>query len=122
MDDEIRRRARTAARSHAGRPGAAGAVASSAFDALRAELDRERAGALGRAGQKLADAIAAVRAATDPTEYESLHESARRARWELEVVREAVGLRHHGVLDELYPMPPRSRSSPPQAGAFLRGR
>ena len=88
-------------------PRAATAIAEAAFQGLRAELDRERAGALGRAGEKLRAAIAAVHTATDPATYEQLHAVARRARWELEVVREAIGLRHHGVLDELYPMPPR---------------
>ena len=112
MADEIRRRAREAARSSAGMPRAASAIAEAAFQGLLTELDRERAGALGRAGQKLTDAIAALGAAPDQVAYEHLHDAARRARWELEVMREAVGLRHHGVLDELYPMPP-----PPQHGS-----
>jgi hypothetical protein len=107
MDDEVRRRAREAARSSAGMRGARTAVAEAAFQGLRAEIDRERADALARAGQKLEDAIIAVRAATDPESFERTLAAARYARWELEVVREAIGLRDHGALDELYPMPPR---------------
>jgi hypothetical protein len=110
MDEESRRRARSAARSSAGD---SRTIVEAAFEGLRVELDRERAGALGRAGQKLGDAIAALRAATDPATYDRLHDVAQRARWELEIVREAVGLRHHGALDDLYPMPPRRPSREP---------
>lgn len=41
----------------------------------------------------------------DLTTYRALHERARKYRWYLEVQREALGLRHHRVLDELYVIP-----------------
>jgi len=87
-------------------------------EALQAELDRERAGALGRAGRKLdaamaalADAEAALHIDTDAAwaAYEHARQAATRSRWEMRVHREAVGLRSHGVLDELWPLPPRRR-------------
>src|SRR5262245_55886892 len=41
----------------------------------------------------------------DMTAYRELHERARKYRWYLEVQREALGLRHHRVLDEIYVIP-----------------
>ncbi len=38
-------------------------------------------------------------------EYRSLRRQARRYRWYLEIQREAIGLRRHELLDELYPIP-----------------
>ena len=85
------------------------------------EIAAEKAATLGRAGERLEAAlreVAVVRArwvtATDVKERERLaheHERARQAalvaRRTLVIQREALGLRHHRVVDELYPEPPR---------------
>jgi hypothetical protein len=84
------------------------------------ELAQEKAAALGRAGERLqaaADRLAAVAralgAATDPAararlgaEYEAARAGVLQARLTLVIQREAVGLRRHRVLDELFPEPP----------------
>lgn len=84
------------------------------------ELDEERAAALARIGrtlQGLVDELQALRAtllAADPAErarqiprYEELRARALKYRWYLEVQREALGMRHHRLLDEFYQIPPR---------------
>ena len=91
-------------------------MAEAAFEGIQAELNRERANALERAGRKLGDAIAVATAflaaleapptPTDRERYAALRASAATARWELEITREAMGLRHHGDLDAIYPPPP----------------
>jgi hypothetical protein len=113
MDDETRRKVMHAASAS---PNRGRAIAEAAFEGLQVELNRERANALERAGRKLADAIAAAtafRAALEPSptarereRYSILRANAATARWELEVLREALGIRHHGDLDALYPPPP----------------
>src|SRR3712207_5152765 len=44
-------------------------------------------------------------------EHEALWKEADYRRWCLIVKREAMGLMHHGVLDDVYPMPRRIRPS-----------
>lgn len=88
---------------------------------IEMELRQEAAAALGRAGAKLDAAILAARLAehryreavglaerqTHAVEYATCRDRAHRARWELEVHREAIGLNRHDVLDEMYPpLPP----------------
>jgi hypothetical protein len=113
MDEETRRKVMHAA---AASPSRGRAMVEAAFDGLQAELNRERANALERAGRKLGEAIDRARAflstldhpptPSDRERYAALCASAACARWELEVTREAMGLRHHGDLDVLYPPPP----------------
>ncbi|MGH7353175.1 MAG: hypothetical protein ACRELS_01170 [Candidatus Rokuibacteriota bacterium] len=85
------------------------------------EIAGEKAATLGRAGERLEAAlreVAVVRArvmtANGRQECERLakeHERARQAalvaRRTLLIQREALGLRHHRVVDQLYPEPPR---------------
>ena len=113
MDDETRRKVMQAA---AASPNRGRALAEAAFEGIQAELNRERANSLERAGRKLGDAIAVATAflsalehpptPTDRERYAALRASAATARSELEITREAMGLRHHGDLDALYPPPP----------------
>ena len=88
---------------------------------INAEIAQEKAGALGRAGERLEAALAHVvtvgcrlDAATDPGEeawllgeYETARARALHARLALLIQREAVGLRHHRMVDEQFPEPPR---------------
>ena len=85
------------------------------------EIRREKAAALGRAGERLDDALREALAAlerldraSDPlehdrlvVEYEAARARARTARLALLIQREAIGLRHHAVVDQLFPEPPR---------------
>jgi hypothetical protein len=92
--------------------------AKDAFARVEEEVLRERAAALKRiseALEELLSELAALRAPRDPpsgperasraSAYRALCERARLYRWYLEVQREALGLRGHDVLDELYPRP-----------------
>src|SRR5438445_8523953 len=84
------------------------------------EIAQEKAAALGRAGERLEQALAAaavgreLEAATDHLErtrlladYERARDRAGEARVALLIQREAVGLRHHRIVDQLFPEPPR---------------
>lgn len=89
--------------------------ATRAVAGVEAELRGEAAASMGRAADKVAAALAALRAA-DPGDspeaiaaFNALRDRALRAKWELRVHREAVGLRSHDALDALYPVPPRRR-------------
>ncbi|HHO50512.1 MAG TPA: hypothetical protein ENK18_06460 [Deltaproteobacteria bacterium] len=86
---------------------------------LEAELRAEQAVCLARAGRCLAAAceraasvgarlVVADGAARGELleQYQELRREAKRARWELVVQREAIGLRSHHDLDESYPLPP----------------
>jgi hypothetical protein len=87
--------------------------------AMSAELNRERASALGNTGRKLEDAIAACAAIAKELEtckpgalrsslleeYETNRKQAVTQRWNLEVQREAMGVRKHTDLDTFFPMP-----------------
>jgi hypothetical protein len=103
-------------------------VKGEGFRRLEEEVRRARAEALGRAGERLEDGLARL-AALDRQVDVVWHEpeeapgrearlaavAAARARVRAEVVRlrqhlliqrEALGLRRHVVVDELYPLPP----------------
>ncbi len=67
------------------------------FEALLARLARLRADLAAPAGRSRARRLRL---------YRELRERTLHQRWCLEVQREAVGLRRHDVLDEMYPMPP----------------
>lgn len=88
---------------------------------INAEIAQEKAAALGRAGERLEAALAHVSAlgrqldaGPDPADHERLlgeYESARLravpARLALMIQREAIGLRHHRIVDQQFPEPPR---------------
>ena len=88
---------------------------------INAEITQEKAAALGRAGERLEQALAAaaavgheLEAATDEAErgrlvaeYERARVRAGEARVALLIQREAVGLRNHRIVDQLFPEPPR---------------
>lgn len=91
------------------------------FERLEQEIVKEKAAALGRAGERLEAALdearalaLAVDAETDPErraarvrEYEAARRRAATARMMLLIQREAIGLRHHRVVDQQFPEPPR---------------
>ena len=91
------------------------------FEKLEEEIAREKAAALGRAGERLDAALeearalgAALDAEVDPElrrlrlrAYEDARRRAEFARTMLLVQREAIGLRHHRVVDQQFPEPPR---------------
>ncbi|HWW95082.1 MAG TPA: hypothetical protein VN375_17055 [Vicinamibacteria bacterium] len=92
--------------------------AKDAFARVEEEILRERAAALKRISEALAELLSELGALGAPrgqlsgperasraTAYRALWERARLYRWYLEVQREALGLRGHDVLDELYPRP-----------------
>jgi hypothetical protein len=92
--------------------------ARDAFARVEEELFRERAAALKRIAETLEELLAglgALRALLDPLSgperaaqaraCRALRERALLYRWYLEVQREALGLRGHDVLDEIYPRP-----------------
>ena len=88
---------------------------------INAEITHEKAAALGRAGEWLEAALADVAAAgarldaaADPVEqarllgeYESARVRAIHVRLALVIQREALGLRHHRIVDQQFPEPPR---------------
>jgi hypothetical protein len=98
---------------------------------INAEIAQEKAQALGQAGERLEAAIAHVvtlgrqlDAASDLEsearllgEYEAARVRALHARLALLIQREAVGLRHHRIVDQQFPEPPPRHSAgrrPPQ--------
>lgn len=96
---------------------AAGEV-SERYDHLLRDLQEERAAALARIARTLEELIAQLRAprrrlpdladperATEVRRYGELRSRAKRYRWYLEVQREALGLRQHALLDEIYAIP-----------------
>lgn len=91
---------------------------------LQAEIVREQAAALGRAEDKVnlalleLDVLGRRLDVLDPSDparpalllaFAGGRVRAERARWELQVHREALGLRQNGILGELYPIPPGRR-------------
>jgi len=88
---------------------------------LEQEIIQEIAAALGRTAAKLDHALLRLElagreldAVTDDAEraecasrFETLRSQALRARHELLIHREAVGIRRNDILDLLYPIPPR---------------
>jgi hypothetical protein len=91
------------------------------LERLDREIAAEKAAALGRAGERLELALGevavlaeAVRRAQDATsrarllrDYTAARGRAQRARTALLIQREALGLRHHAVVDQHFPEPPR---------------
>jgi hypothetical protein len=91
--------------------------------ALEVEIIEEMARALGRAEDKLLAALLRLEVAgraltesSDPGErsgralaFNEAREHALRARWELVIQREAVGIRRNDIVERLYPIPPRVR-------------
>jgi hypothetical protein len=87
--------------------------------AMTSELNRERASSLGRTGRLLEEAIAAcqvLRAQLETcpdgpqrtellAQYAEHRKEALTQRWNLEVQREAMGLRRHADLDTFFPPP-----------------
>ena len=70
------------------------------------ELQRERATSLGRAGAQLEQALAAWRdAQAKGDDAGELRKEAQKRLWYLVVQREALGLRRHRELYELYAIP-----------------
>lgn len=82
-------------------------LAQGAHDDLVGELRAEMTSALGKAGRKLEAALAACEAAETEEAWRDARTRERRARWELKVHREALGLRNHAVLERVYPSPRR---------------
>ena len=94
---------------------------SEAHRRIEEEIRREKAAALGRAGERLEEAhreamsaLERVEGTRDPrerdrrvAEYEAARARVVTARLALMIQREAIGLRHHGVVDQLFPEPPR---------------
>ena len=88
---------------------------------INAEIAQEKAAALGRAGERLEAALEhatalgrRLAAAADPAErarllgeYDSARIRAVHARLVLVIQREALGLRHHRIVDQQFPEPPR---------------
>jgi hypothetical protein len=84
------------------------------------EIRREKAGALGRAGERLDEALREVERIGREIEvarraperaclleaYAAARARARSARYALVIQREAIGLRNHRIVDQLFPEPP----------------
>lgn len=89
------------------------------LERVEREILGEKAAALGQAGERLEQALAeltclaaALDAASEPAarqqlaaDYEEARARAARARLMLLIQREAVGLRHHRIVDQQYPEP-----------------
>jgi hypothetical protein len=94
---------------------------------INAEIAQEKAAALGRAGERLEQALGEVAACGRRLEaalgaeeraglldqYERARARASQARVALLIQREAVGLRHHRIVDQLFPEPPRPAAARP---------
>jgi len=89
---------------------------------LEQEIVQEIAAALGRTAAKLdyallrleiaardLDAAPADDTAAGTARFNALRDEALRARHELLIHREAVGIRRNDLLEQLYPIPPRRR-------------
>ncbi len=90
------------------------------LEKIETEILAEKASALGRAGERLEDALreawallARLDAAPPGDErrtllarYQAARDRAARARLMLLIQREAVGLRHHRLVDQEFPEPP----------------
>ncbi len=86
--------------------------------AIEVEMQSEKVSALRRVASRLESLLAElqetereVRALSGPTRarfvarHRELRAEAEKQRWYLLVQREAMGLRHHGDIDALYPLP-----------------
>ncbi len=102
-----------------------------AQDVLQEEIFRERAAVLARAGERLEEALEKLsriegriaEALTAPgcegrringmiRAYNRQREAVLTRHYELIVTREALGLRHHQRLEEIYRIPPKKRCLP----------
>jgi hypothetical protein len=95
-----------------------------AFARLETEIVQEMAQALGRTEDKLNYALLrlelagrALDAATDECErvacrraFNAVRDEALEARRNLQIHREAIGIRRNKVLEEVYPIPPKLRA------------
>jgi hypothetical protein len=86
---------------------------------VEGEIVGEKAAALGRAGERLEEALAGLQAVARALEsapdeprraelrasYEMARARVRTARLHLVIQREALGLRSHRVVDQLFPEP-----------------
>lgn len=96
---------------------------AAAQEELEKEIMREMAAALGRSGEKVDVALLrlelagrALAAARDDDErtrlvaaFNARRDEALKARHELRIHREAVGIRRNDTLDTEYPIPPKMR-------------
>ncbi len=86
--------------------------------AIEVEIQSEKASAMRRVAQRLESLLAeleqteqVLRGLSGPTRarfverHRELRAEAEKQRWYLIVQREAMGLRHHGDIDELYRLP-----------------
>jgi erythromycin esterase-like protein len=101
-----------------------GRSSGEALARIEEELVAERAAALRRIADRLAELIEELhdlrRASLEREaaraslldQYRAVQRQARRYRWYLEVQREAIGLRRHEMLDELYAIPEEPFSRP----------
>jgi hypothetical protein len=91
-----------------------------AFQRVESEIAREKAATLGRAGERLEAALQEAWALLDRLDrapaaeradllaaYRQARERAAHARLALIIQREALGLRHHRIVDQQFPEPPR---------------
>ena len=78
---------------------------------IERELNEERVAALMRISRTLESLIEQLQALAEDSRshhsehYARLQARARQYRWFLEVQREALGLRDHRILDDVYPIP-----------------
>ncbi len=95
-----------------------GSRTTDGYGLLLKELNEERIAALTRIARTLESLIGQLRVLRDRIPslpaaarereieaYRDLRRQARQYRWYLEVQREALGLRHHRVVDEFYEVP-----------------
>lgn len=89
--------------------------------ALEAEMLQEMAASLGRASEKVDHALLRLELlghevdeardegarAKAVARYNAQREVAAKALWELKVHREALGMRHHHALSQMFPIPPK---------------
>ena len=86
--------------------------------AIEVEIRKEKASALKRVAGRLETAITQLRAleaklpapgspdrARSVERHQALRAEAERHRWYFIIQREAMGLLHHEVVDEMYPIP-----------------
>jgi hypothetical protein len=87
--------------------------------AIEVEIRKEKVSSLRRVAGRLERAIADLKAleakmpppgspdrARFVERHQALRAEAEQQRWYFIIQREAMGLLHHGVVDEMYPIPP----------------
>jgi hypothetical protein len=92
-----------------------------AFESLEKEIAHEMASALGRAGERVDHALLRLEIAgrqvdaarTDAERrraverFNELRQEALKARHDLQIHREAIGIRRNRILEQIYPIPPK---------------